>query len=525
MTKVSDMAKISARGGFHYMWGLAVSTVISAIGTIIIASLLGENNYGAYFVALSAPNLLLLFRDWGVNSAIVRYTAQFNVENKAEKIRSVFVSGLVFEIVFGLLLSVIGFSLSGVLANLFNRPDVAPLIQVASFSVLAGAFVNTATAAFTGTEKMHLCSIMTVSQALIKTILIVVLVVLGLGPLGAIMGFTVAFLIAGLIGVMLMFGVYRKLPPSPLSISELKTTMKAMFRYGFPLSFGVIFSGILLQFYNFLLVIYVSNDALLGNYSVAQNFVVLITFFALPVTTMLFPAFSKIDGEKDPQALQSVYQFSVKYSALLVVPVATMVMALAQPAISTVFPNQYAEAPLFLALLAIAYVYSAFGHLSIVNLINGQGQTTYTLKLSLMTAAVGFPLGFVLISQLGVIGLVISTLISAIPNMIFGLRFIKKRYGVSTDWNASAKIVLSSFTAASLTYLLVTQLALSSLIELFLGVIVFVVVFVLAVLLTRAINESDISNLRVMTSGLGPLSVPLDRILTLLEKLMAKIKL
>ena len=42
----------------------------------------------------------------------------------------------------------------------------------------------------------------------------------------------------------------------------------------------------LLQFYLIVLAIFVS-DALIGNYSVATNFVVLITFFANPVTTML----------------------------------------------------------------------------------------------------------------------------------------------------------------------------------------------------------------------------------------------
>ncbi|PVX26228.1 MAG: hypothetical protein CW716_06480 [Candidatus Bathyarchaeum sp.] len=525
MSKVSDMAKVSVKGGFHYMWGLAASTVISAVGTIIIASLMGENNYGAYFVALSAPNLINLFRDWGINSAVIRYTAQYNAENKIEKIRGVFLSGLFFETIFGLALSLAGFALSGVLATVFNRPEAAPLIQVASFSVLAGAFVNIATAAFTGIEKMHFYSIMTVSQSVIKTVLIVALVVLGLGPLGAIIGFTTAFLIAGVIGILLMFTIYKKLPSVPLSRAELTETVKNLFRYGFPLSFGVILSGVLIQFYNFLVIIYVSDNALIGNYSVALNFVVLITFFAMPVTTMLLPAFSKLDATKDSQALQSVYQFSVKYAALLVVPVAAMVMSLAQPAISTIFPNQYAQAPLFLALLSITYVYAAFGNLSIVNLINGQGQTTYTLKLSLLTACVGFPLGFVLISQFGVLGLIFSTVISATPNMIFGLPYIRKRYGVTTDWNASAKILLSSFIAAAITYLLVNQLTLSSPIELIIGVIVFVLVFLFSVLLTRAINESDMYNLKTMTSGLGPLSKIINKLLMLIEKLMSILKI
>jgi len=56
----------------------------------------------------------------------------------------------------GLILSIVSFSLSGFLAVNFNRPTIAPLIQIMSFFVLSGALINAATAAFTGMEKMHL---------------------------------------------------------------------------------------------------------------------------------------------------------------------------------------------------------------------------------------------------------------------------------------------------------------------------------------------------------------------------------
>ena len=56
---------------------------------------------------------------------------------------------------------------------------------------------------------------------------------------------------------------------------------------------------------------------------------------------MLFPAFSKLDAQKDKETLKNVFQYSVKYAALIVVPVTAMVMALAQPAIGTIFEDKY----------------------------------------------------------------------------------------------------------------------------------------------------------------------------------------
>jgi O-antigen/teichoic acid export membrane protein len=51
MSKAADMAKISVKGDFHLLWGLVASTVISAIGTIIVAWLLGKSEYGIYTIA------------------------------------------------------------------------------------------------------------------------------------------------------------------------------------------------------------------------------------------------------------------------------------------------------------------------------------------------------------------------------------------------------------------------------------------------------------------------------------------
>jgi hypothetical protein len=69
MSKAGDIAKVSAKGGFNYLWGMVLSTVISAVGTIFIARLLGSDLYGLYVIVFTAPTLFAIFRDWGVNSA------------------------------------------------------------------------------------------------------------------------------------------------------------------------------------------------------------------------------------------------------------------------------------------------------------------------------------------------------------------------------------------------------------------------------------------------------------------------
>jgi O-antigen/teichoic acid export membrane protein len=268
--------------------------------------------------------------------------------------------------------------------------------------------------------------------------------------------------------------------------------------------------------------IFVTDNGAIGNYSVATNFVVLITFFATPVTTMLLPAFSKLDYKKEYQDLKNIFQYSVKYAALIVLPVTTLVMSLSQPAIGTLFEDSYPLAPLFLTLLSLNYFFSAFGSLSIGNLINSQGDTKYNLILTIVSVVIGFPLSFLLVSQFGIVGLIITTTVVGIPGLVWSLGFIKKRYGIEVDWGSSAKILFSAGLTGILTYLFVSWLPFSDLIRLLLGVVAFAVVFLVIAVVTRTITRSDITLIRQIVGGLGPLRKPLTLVLNLLEKLMSK---
>lgn len=504
------------------LWGLAVSTLIMAVGTIIVAWLLGENNYGLYSIALTAPSLISLFRDWGMNFAIVRYTAKSNAENKTCDIRSIFYAGLIFELALGTMLSFAGFFLSDFLAAVvFHRPEIASLIQIASFTVLTGGLITAATATFTGIEKMHFNSTMIVLQSIAKTVSTVMLVMIGLSTYGAIWGFAIGSVVAGVFGVFLMREIYRNLPNLTLCKLEIQKYIRIMLKYGLPLSFSGIISGFLVQYFNFLMAIYVTNNALIGNYSIAQSFVVLITFFATPVTTMMLPAFSKIDLDKDPKTLTNIYQFSIKYASLIVVPVSAMIIAVAQPAIATLFQNRYSEAPLFLALLAISYLFTALGSLSVSSLMNGQGQTTYTLILTALTTVIGIPMGIILISNFGIIGLIVTSLTSGLPSIIIGILFVKSRYRMMLDWKASVKILLVSAISAALTYIAITELNFfPSLLRLIVGVIIFILTYVVAIAITRTIDRDDIKNMRDMLNALGPLGRLFNIFLNPVEKLV-----
>jgi len=524
MSKAANMAKVSARGGFNLLWGLVASTVISAVGTIFIANSIGDVNFGLFTIALVAPNLISLFRDWGVSTAMIKYTAQYNAEDKAAEIRSIFVTGILFETILGVALSAVAFLLSGLLASLYSLPKITPLIQISSFMILTGALLSTAQSAFTGIEKLELNSVTLISQSIVKTVVSIVLVIIGLGPLGAVIGYQISLVTSCLIGVFLMWTIYMSLPKPAHGKLEVMATMKTLLNYGLPMQIAGFISSFQSQFYAFILPIFVRPD-LIGNYGIANTVVVLISFFSVPIATVLFPAFSKLDPKKDRETLQNAYQFSVKYASLFVVPVAAIVMTLSVQGIHLLFAGKYSEAPLFLSLLAFSSLFTAFGTISTGTLIAGQSLTKFNLKLTIISAVIGFPVGVVLISQFGVIGLIITNLSIGWPSTIIALRWFKKEYGVTVNWISSAKILLSSATASAATYTIITIAPLGDWMKLIIGAIIFTVVLVMVTLLARTIDRTDINNLKDMLKELGPFRGLFNFLLKIIEKLMNALKL
>ncbi|TRZ50480.1 MAG: hypothetical protein D4S01_06635 [Dehalococcoidia bacterium] len=112
MSEAIRMARVSVKGGFNLFYGLIISTIISALGIIFLARLLSPSEIGILAIAVVAPNLFAILRDWGINSAMTKYTAQYRSENKTAHVNSIMVSVLLFELVIGVSLSFISFLLS-----------------------------------------------------------------------------------------------------------------------------------------------------------------------------------------------------------------------------------------------------------------------------------------------------------------------------------------------------------------------------------------------------------------------------
>ena len=491
-----------------------------AVGTIIVGILIQETEYGLYTVALIPAATLLLFQDWGVSRAMAKYCAEYRSTNKEGDLRKIIKVGLVFGILTGIVLTVITLLAANFMASaIFSKPETGFLIALVSITILSTSILGGAEYIFIGFEKMKFISLAIIVSALLQGVLSPLLVYLGYGALGAVIGYTFSSLIASIFAITLLyFTIYKKLPQNTSTTLDYSQVLKLLLRFGVPLAIATLLTGILIQFYSFMMASLV-DAASIGNYQIASNFSRLVVFFTVPISTVLFPAFSKLDPRYDLQTLKTIFTSSVKYASFLLVPVTMALMVLSEPLIGTIYGNKWLEAPLYLVIYLTNYLVVIFGNLSVYSFLQGVGETKIVMKQNIITLIIGIPLAFLLIPSLGIIGYILGPYIAGKPSLFWGLYWIRKHYEVKIDFKSSIKIFVASAITALTTFLILNSVATVTWIRLLIGGTIFFGIFLIATPFTGAINQTDIENLKTTFSGLGIISKIINIPLVLLEKI------
>jgi O-antigen/teichoic acid export membrane protein len=518
MEKALEMGKTSATGSFQLLVGVAASTIIMAVGAIILGRLLTQDEYGLYGIVLVPSTLINLFRDWGINSAMTKYISSFRASSK-EEIHDFIVAGFMFEVASGLALSFLSLFLASFIAStIFHKPESAPYVAIVSVSIISGSLLAASQSGFVGFERMELNSFTVVCQAIVKTAVGPVLVFLGYGVLGAVIGYAMGFVAATVIGLATFYLIlFRPIRKRRTKNSNIIKTLKTMLNYGVPLSMAYILAGILGQVYAFMIVPLTSNT-LYGNYVVAVNFTVLLTFFTAPIATVLFPAFAKLDPQNERELVRNVFASSIKYTSILVVPATMALMALSGPMVGTLYGEKYVYGPFFLTISVAGTLFAVLGSVSTGSFLLGLGETGMLMKQSIITIAVGIPLGLLLIPTLGITGLIIASILAGVPSMLWVLYWIWKHFGAKADFQSSAKILSASAIAAFTAYLPTIFLNTANWIKLIIGLTIFLIVYVMSAPAMGAVSQTDINNLRTMFSSMGVVSKIIDVPLSAAEK-------
>jgi O-antigen/teichoic acid export membrane protein len=484
--EIMQVAERSAYGGMYLFIGNILSTGILAIGSIIIGRLLGPDNYGLYSLAIVVPSLLIGLIDFGITTAITRFSAKFKAEGKDSEVRKVVKTAVLFELIVGIIASLFCFAFSYSLSSfLINRPEASFYVRIASFLILFQTLFNVLSAAFIGLDRMKVNALVMTIRAFAKSSLSPLLIIVGLGIFGALLGQVVCYVIAVAVGIASLSLMLYKGHDDPGSSSGI---LKTMLKYGTPLYLSGLLGLFVLQFQTIILAFFTSN-AEIGNFQVATLFETAIGLIAYPFIS-LFPAFSKLNGQNGE--LGQFFKRSVKYTSVLLVPAAVAIAVLSKDLIYTLYGSSYTLAPTFLAFYILIYLYAGLGTNVFGYLFNGIGRTDVYLKSSLISFFVFLPLAPLLTFLFGIMGLIGSLFTSSFCSLLYCLAMTRKQIKTGPDLRTSAKIFVVTALSAVVLIAFLQASPFSSIPNLIFGGIIFCFAYLTLLPILGVLTSTDI---------------------------------
>ena len=244
------------------------------------------------------------------------------------------------------------------------------------------------------------------------------------------------------------------------------------------------------------MVIYVATD-LIGNYGAATNFGTIVSFLTVPISTTLFPLFSKFK-KNDPE-LKLIFRIAVKYTAMITLPVVLVMIALSGPLTKVIYGADYPYVAIYLNLYLLNFAWEGIGGLSLNNAINGVGESRVGLRAGIITLITGTILVFILGPTYGIIGILITSIICNRAGWLYQIIWAKRNMNLTVDWRSTTRIYLTAVAAFLTTYILVNILNLNDWTALIIGGLTYLIVYLPGLPLSGALKKIDLSRLDVMT--------------------------
>ena len=501
----------SARGSFFLVCGNILSAVIQAVGVFLLARLLGPDLYGVYTLSLVIPILFAQFVDFGISQGLIKFSASLNVKGEKAKIATFIHNCLLFKLLVSLAFSCLATLSSDFLAAYaVNRPDIAFYIRLASLSIIFYAISDTTISAFIGLDSAEYSALTINVQALVKSILSILLAALGFSLAGAIIGVVVGTLTSAFLGLTILYFKFHKALGDPKENGiGFKESLKTIIGYSFPIYLSTLLIQIIAQLQGMILSVYAS-DAEIGNFKASSNFITLLSLLIAPIATALFPAFSKLEG--DNYEIKRFFSLSIKYVTLLVVPASTAMIIFAKPLNQIVYGPEYVSAPTYLMLQAPIFLLAGLGYQVLNSLFNGANDPKTTLKMCLITFTVFVPLSLILTMHFSVPGLITALVIGNFTATLYGAYKAKTKFKV----NYPSKTLLLIYTASALSafpgYLTLQTIPLPTIPKFAAAASIYLITYITLLPVLRAITKQEIEEITIATERI-PLIKPFIKLL------------
>jgi len=422
MSKKQSIAEKLLHNASWLLGGKTLSGIFAALEVVILARMLGVNNYGLLVLIVAYVDILDNIFDFRVWETATKYIGTYLTEGEEEKVLSVIKLSYLINIISGLVALFITLITAKLAQKYFiNSPEAYSFICIYAFSILFNTANYTSDAILRIFDKFKSIAFVSAFYNFFKLAAVVVILYFGMGIREILFSYVTASLIALVIRMIL---VSKTLSEHRLgswwnsNLAPIKDKWKEISWFLGNTHIAGTLRMANDEYLGVLLLGYWSGKDAVAYYKVAKSFVKLMLRIEDPLYETIYPElvrFSKLNAFQD---LKHLILFAIKKLMKVMIPVTVLVLIFASQIINVVFGAEYLEAVNALRVVTIAGLISllifwvnpvllSFGRPGTRNILDIMTVISFILllyllvpKYSYMGAAIAF-LGSVMMRVLG----------------------------------------------------------------------------------------------------------------------------
>ncbi len=449
--------------------------IIQFIVQIIIARLLFPSDYGMIGMLAIFMAVAQTFTDGGFGNALIQKKDRNNTD---------YSTVFYFNITVGIILSIIFFFSSGLIANFYKMPKLELIIQVMSINLIILSFQVVHKAILTINIDFKTQAKASLSSVIIAGIIGITMAYTGFGVWALVAQFTAINIIQTIL--LWYFEKWR-----PIRVFS-KQSFKRLFNFGSKILAANLLHTIYLNLYT--LVIgkrFSATD--LGYYSRADQFA---QFPSSNITGILwrvtYPIMSSIQNEDEK--LKNVYRQYIRLSAFIVFPLMVGLAAIAEPFIIFILTEKWRGVIPILQIISICYMFYPLNAIN-QNLMQVKGRSDLFLRLEIVKKIIGIALLFISL-PFGMYYVCLSLVVYALINLAINTYFTSKliNFNILQQIKDLIRILFAALAMGTVVYL-INYIEISYILKLTLGVIVGALAYTFIAWITKMSELKHLINL------------------------------
>ena len=390
---------------------MAVAYFLGYVFRVILARELGVASYGLIYGVISLFGFFVILMNLGLETALVKYIAQYNVEKRFEEIKASIIIVLLIKLVLSMVVcGVLFIKAEWIALNYFGVPEACLLIQVFSVGMVFSVGITVLKSVFQGFQSMLYYSSIDVVKSVLVVTLTILLLSLGYREVAPIMAFTMVFIILPIIYAVPLIKTFPAFTTTKLRVSKAMVSKLCIF--GVSMAF-VGLADMVLSYTDTLMITYYRTLEEVGLYNVAVPSMKIIGIIGYVATAVVFPISSELWTNGKRKELFRGLQMLYKYVLVAVLPIALILFIFPETILGMLFGNEFRAAGNVLRVLVPGYFIYVYAGIN-TSMLSGIGQPKEVSKIMFAGAGANLLLNLWLIPLWGMEGAAVSTSIAFI---------------------------------------------------------------------------------------------------------------